>query len=273
LRKGLYLTDRDIDMFVYLAYGPAFEDDLNIRFFISEGKKVLRKVFLRRLKKLIEYKYIECYWPPRALVRNKQRQGICILAAAGIKQINYESLVPHSRVRHVKLDTRTIFHEVMLTRLIRKIYDGEPRRYQVTRMEDHFDLAKLIQRARMKRIPDLKFTVQLINGSYFSFIVEIDAGTTHMPEFMQKLQTFMTLLPALTPKGVKEPVGMLVVCHTAARMAELQKAVMESHVMTRIKFNFLFNTIYGIDNHLGLFNPWYRADGQKIEVIFRKGQG
>lgn len=270
MRKGLLLTDRDINIFLYLAYGPAFEDDLHVRYFVTKGKLTIRKVFLRRMKGLIDNGYIKCFRPNRALGRSKQRAAVYILAKGGITQISYDSLIPSERIRDVKLDTRTIFHEIVMTRFMRKIYDGEPKKYLVTRMADHIDLAKQVQKVRMKRIPDLKFTVQLKNGSYFSFIVEIDAGTTHMPEFMQKLQVFMKLIPHLTPKGTTEPVGMLIVCHTVARMNEIQKAVMESRVVSKIKFKFLFSSIYDLDNHLGLFNPWYRADGKKIDLIFKR---
>ncbi|MFQ5645289.1 MAG: hypothetical protein ACE5FQ_16570, partial [Thiogranum sp.] len=91
----------------------------------------------------------------------------------------------------------------------------------------------------------------------------------HMPEFIQKLIVFLQIKKVLAPVGAKEPVGFLIVAHTSDRMARLQRAVIESRPMTKLVPYFLFNTIQNIDNHLGLYNAWYRADGRKIELIFK----
>ncbi len=267
--KGMHLTDRDIEVFKYLAYGPAFEDDLHVRFFVGKGKRVIRKVLLRRMKKLLDAKFISCLRPKRMQGKVSDHRPVYFLAEAGINLLGSEGIMPAGRVRHVRLDARIIFHEVIVTRLIRKIYEGDPTRYRVIRLYDHQDLAKLVHKARKKRIPDLRFTVQLRNGSYFSYIVEIDAGTTHMPEFIQKLIVFLQIKKVLAPVGTKEPVGFLIVAHTSDRMARLQRAVIESRPMTKLVPYFLFNTIQNIDNHLGLYNAWYRADGRKIDLIFK----
>ena len=54
MRKGLHVTDWDIDLFKYLAFGPAFEKDLHTRFFVGKKGLICRDVFLRRMKRLAD---------------------------------------------------------------------------------------------------------------------------------------------------------------------------------------------------------------------------
>ncbi len=269
---GLVLTDRDIELFKYLAFGPAFSDDLHARFFVGKGKLVSRQAYERRMWKLIEACCIERIEPQR--IRGRRtilHKPVYSLAEGGIEILTSQGVLQIDRIRHVRPNRRTLFHEIILTRLIRRIYEGDPRRYEVIRLFDHDMLAKQVQRVRIKRIPDLRFTLKFRHGAYFSYLVEIDAGTTHTPEFLQKLLAFMQLSRRLAPVNSKDPVGILIVCHTSDRMETLQKAVMESHITVKVANRFLFSTIQNIDNSLGLYNPWHKADGAKIDFIFKDG--
>lgn len=270
MTKGPHLTDRDVEILKYLAFGPAFSDDLQTRFFVRAGGLVSRQAFQRRMRRLTSHQYIGCLQPRRMPGKSPgTHKPVYAIAEGGIHALLAESAMPIDRIRPVRLDPRSLFHEIILTRLIRKIYEGDRRHYQVVRLYDHNMLAKQFHKARMKRIPDLRFTVRLTNGSHFTFLVEVDAGTTHAPEFLQKLIAFLQINKYLAPVNSKEPVGILVVCHTSDRMATLQRAVLESQITARVALKFLFNTILNIDNSLGLYNPWYRADGAKIEMIFK----
>ncbi len=269
--KGLHLTDRDFGLFEYLASGPAFEDDLHARFFNAEGRLVHRSIILRRMRKLRKEGLIGRLNPRRISGKGIGHKAIYVLDKAGIELLSREGVMPSERIRQVRLDVRSIFHEILLTRLIRKIYEGEASRYQVERLYDHLDLAKMAHRKRLKRIPDLRFTVKLRSGEYFSFIVEVDAGTTHMPEMVQKLAVFPKINKALSPIGATGRFGILIVCHTESWMARIQRAVRESRVTAPLLPNFLFNAISNVDNSLGLHNPWFRADGKKVESIFKRG--
>src|SRR5581483_4589916 len=268
--EGLVLTDRDIDLLKYLAFGPAFADDLHSRFFVGNGRLVSRQAYERRMWKLIEAYCIERIEPQRIRGRRSiLHKPVYSLAEGGIEVLTSQSVLQIDRIRRVRPNRQTLFHEIILTRLIRRIYEGDPRRYEVIRLFDHDMLAKQVQRVRIKRIPDLRFTLKFRHGAYFSYLVEIDAGTTHTPEFVQKLVAFMQLSRRLGPVNSKDPVGILIVCHTSARMETLQRAVMESHITVKVAHTFLFNTIQMIDNSLGLYNPWYKADGTKIDLIFK----
>ncbi|MBI1822555.1 MAG: hypothetical protein HYR80_00330 [Nitrospirae bacterium] len=270
--EGLILTDRDMDLLKYLAFGPAFADDLHTRFFIGKGKLVSRQAFERRMWKLMEGYCIQRMEPQR--IRGRRpilHKPVYSLAEGGIEVLTSQSVLQIDRIRRVRPTRQTLFHEITLTRFIRRIYEGDPRRYQVMRLYDHDMLAKQVQRVRIKRIPDLRFTLKFKHGAYFSYLVEVDAGTTHTPEFVQKLVAFMQLNRRLAPVNSKDPVGILIVCHTADRMETLQRAVVESHITAKVANRFLFSTIQNIDNSLGLYNPWYKADGAKIDLIFKDG--
>lgn len=268
--KGLHLTDRDIEIFKYLAYGPAFSDDLHARFFVRGGGLTSQEAFWRRMRKLEKDQYIGCLrlrkMPGKVPGTHKP---VYAIAEGGIETLISLSVMPIERIRRVQLNPPTLFHEITLTRFVRRIYEGEPRRYQVIRLYDHSVLAKQVQRVRVKRIPDLRFTVQLPHGSYYSFLVEIDAGSTHPAEFVQKLVAFIQLHKVLAPVNSKGTITILIVCHTADRMAVLQRAVMESHLTIKICNTFLFNTIQNIDNSLGLLNPWHKTNGGRIDTIFK----
>lgn len=270
--KGLHLTDRDIEIFKYLACGPAFSDDLHARFFVRGGGLTSRQAFQIRMRGLEKDQYIEC-------LRFRKMPGkspgihkpVYAIAEGGIGILVSLSIMPIERIRRVHLHPPTLFHEITLTRFVRRIYEGEPRRYQVIRLDDHGMLAKQVQKVRAKRIPDLRFTVQLPHGSYYSFLVEIDAGSTYAhSEFVQKLVAFRQLAQVLAPADSKDSFTILIVCHTADRMALLQHAVMRGDSTIKIWNRFLFNTIQNIDNSLGLLNPWYRADGGRIDLIFKR---
>lgn len=269
-QKGLNLTDRDMEVLKYLAVGPAFADDLHLRFFVGRGKTISRQAFERRMWKLTDACCITRLTPFKIRGRNPiQHKPVFAIGEEGIAALISEAVMPIDRIRRVRLNRPFLFHEIIVGQFVRRVYEGEPRRYRVIRLYDHAMLAKQVQKVRVKRIPDLRFTIQLSNGSYFSYLVEIDAGTTHTPEFVQKLAAFIQLSRVLAPVNSKDPVGILIVCHTADRMTVLQRAVMESHVTVKVANKFLFNTIRNIDNSLGLLNPWYKADGSKIEMIFR----
>jgi hypothetical protein len=269
--KGLYLTDRDIDILKYLAYGPAFAEDLYTRFFVKSGKLIHRKNFEKRMRKLQDADYLQSMQPERIHGKKRENNG-CIYAMVegGVEVLTNEGGMNVDRIRLVNLDKRTIVHEIILTCLVRKIYEFDGVRYQVVRLYDDVMLSKMAPRWKMKRIPDVRFTVQLKNGSYFSFLVEVDAGSTHPTEFSQKLVAFTQVNRLLAPVNNKDPFGILIVCDTENRMRFLQRAVQESHLTAKIKPWVAFNTIYNLDNSLGLFHPWYRADGTKIETIFKE---
>ncbi|MGB3942062.1 MAG: hypothetical protein WBK96_11275 [Candidatus Manganitrophaceae bacterium] len=174
------------------------------------------------------------------------------------------------RIRLVNLNKKTLPHEIILTRLVRKIYEFDGVRYQVIRLYDDVMLSKLAPQRRIKRIPDLRFTVQLKNGSYFPFCVEVDAGSTGFSEFLRKPDAFIQTNDLLDITNNMEPfIGILVVCDTEDRMRRLQQKVHNSKLVAKTKSALAFNTIYNLDNSLGLFNSWYRADGTKIETIFK----
>src|SRR5579863_5593650 len=57
--KGLLVTDRDLDVLKYLAYGPAFAADLHARFFVKAGKRIDRRNFEKRVRKLCDTGYVQ----------------------------------------------------------------------------------------------------------------------------------------------------------------------------------------------------------------------
>lgn len=268
--KGLYLTDRDIDVLRYLAYGPAFAADIHMRFFVAAGKQISRQTYESRMKKLQDSGCLHSIRPKRVYGKTQTQGAIYAIIEGGVEILTNEGGVSVDRIRLVNLDKRTIPHEMILTRLIRKIYEFDGVRYQVIRLYDDVMLSKMAPRWKMQRIPDLRFTVQLKNGSYFSFLVEVDAGSTHPTEFARKLVAFIQVNRLLATVNSKEPFGILIVCDTENRMRFLQRTVQESSLTAKIKPWIAFNTIYNLDNSLGLFNPWYRADGTKIETIFKE---
>ncbi|NKE70183.1 hypothetical protein [Candidatus Manganitrophus noduliformans] len=268
--KGLHLTDRDIDVLKYLAYGPAFSDDLHARFFVKSGKPIDRSNFEKRMKKLKDANHLQSMNPQMLRQRNApNHRPVYSIAERGVEVLTSEGMNV-DRIRLVNLNKRSIPHEMILTRLVRKIYEFDGVRYQVIRLYDDVMLSKLAPRWKMQRIPDVRFTVQLKNGSYFSFLVEVDAGSTHPTEFSRKLVAFTQVNRLLAPVNSKDPFGILVVCDTENRMRVLQRAVQENSFTAKIKPWIAFNTIYNLDNSLGLFNPWYRSDGTKIETIFKE---
>ena len=269
-RKGLQLTDRDIDVLKYLAYGPAFSDDLHARFFVKSGKLIDRRNFEKRMWKLQDEEYIRSINPKRLTQGSTRNHGpVYALAENGLEALTSEC-VNVDRIRLVNLTKQTLPHEIILTRLVRKIYEFDGVRYQVIRLYDDVVLSKLAPQRKIKRIPDLRFTVQLKNGSYFPFCVEVDAGSTGAGEFLRKPDAFIQTNHLLDITNNKEPfIGILVVCDTEDRMRYLQQKVHDSQLVASTKSALAFNTIYNLDNSLGLFNSWYRADGTKIETIFK----
>lgn len=268
--KGLYLTDRDIAIFKYLAYGPAFSDDLHTRFFVKSGKLIARRTFESRIKKLKDAEHIRSINPKRLTQGSTRNHGpVYALAEKGLEALTSEG-VNVNRIRLVNLNKKTIPHEIILTRLVRKIYEFDGVRYQVIRLYDDVMLSKLAPKRKIQRIPDLRFTVQLRNGSYFSFVVEIDAGSTHDSQFLRKPDAFIQANRLLDITNNKEPfIGILVVCDTEDRMRYLQQMVHNSQLSASTKSAIVFNTIYNLDNSLGLFNPWYRPDRTTLETIFK----
>lgn len=268
--KGLHLTDRDIDVLKYLAYGPAFSDDLHARFFVKSGKLIARSNFEIRMKKLKDADHIRSINPRELRLGSTRNHGsVYALVERGLEALTGEG-VDVNRIRLVNLNERTIPHEMILTRLIRKIYEFDGVRYQVIRLYDDVMLSNLAAKRKIRRIPDLRFTVQLKNGSYYSFCVEVDAGSTGDSKFLQKPDVFIQTNHLLDITANKEPmIGILVVCDTEDRMRHLQRLIHNSKLASSTKSAIAFNTIYNLDNSLGLFNSWYRADGTKIEMIFK----
>lgn len=271
--KGLYLTDRDIAVLKFLAYGPAFAADIHMRFFVAAGKPISRQTFESRMKKLQDSGCIHSIRPKRVYGKTQNQGPIYAIIEGGVEVLTSEGGVNVDRIRLVNLDKRTIVHEIILTRLVRKIYEFDGVRYQVIRLYDDVMLSKLAPKRKMQRIPDVRFTVQLKNGSYFSFLVEVDAGSTHVNEFLQKPVAFIQVNRLLTANSKEPLIGILIVCDTEDRMRYLQREVQKSALTAKIKPWIAFNTIYNLDNSLGLFNPWYRADGTKIETIFKEKMG
>lgn len=268
--KGLHITDRDIEILKYLAYGLAFADDLHARFFVKSGKLIDRRNFEKRMRKLQEAEYIRSINPKRLTQGSTRSHGpVYALAEKGLEELTSEG-VNVDRIRLVNLNKKSLPHEIILTRLVRKIYEFDGVRYQVIRLYDDVMLSKLAPQRRIKRIPDLRFTVQLKNGSYFPFCVEVDAGSTGAGEFLRKPDAFIQTNYLLDITNNKEPfIGILVVCNTEDRMRYLQQKVHDSKLAASTKSALAFNTIYNLDNSLGLFNSWYRADGTRIETIFK----
>lgn len=272
MRKGLLLTDRDIDLLKYLAHGAAFSEDLHLRFFVRTAQRIAPRTFRARMQKLVEGECIQVVRPQRVSFRNRDKHGpVYALTKKGAEVLVNEGCMNVDRIRIVHLDRRSIEHEIILTRLIRKIYEFDVVRYTVVRLYDDLMLSKLAQKYRLDRIPDLYFTVQLKNGAYFNFLVEVDASTTHAPEFLRKLLTFTQSRQSPVPIHSKEPFGILIVCNTESRMIYLQRIVMDSPHTSKLRSLFAFNTIFGIDNSQGLFNSWWKADGSKIDLIFKAG--
>lgn len=270
-RKGVELTDRDLELFKYLAYGPAFSCDLHLRFFVGKGRPIRKVVFYRRMKKLVRAGYLRVMYPVRFHGRASDAHGpVYGIGKTGVDILVRERGINIDRIRLVNLVKSSLAHEIIQTRLIRKIYEMDGTHYQVIRLFDDLMLSKLGQKIKARRIPDIRFTVRLRNGSYFSFLVEIDAGTTHAGEFVQKVVAFASSDRLLAPRHSKEPFAILIVCDTQERMSYLQRVVSDSSFTTNIVSSFAFNTIYNLDNSLGLYNPWYKADGTKIERIFKE---
>lgn len=268
--KGLYLTDRDVEVLKYLTYGPAFSGDLHARFFVKSGKLIARQNFESRMKKLKNAEHIQSINPRELSQRSTWNHGpVYALAERGLEVLTGEG-VNVNRIRLVNLNERTIPHEMILTRLIRKIYEFDGVRYRVIRLFDDVMLSKLAPKRKIRRIPDLRFTVQLKNGSYYLFCVEVDAGSTHDSDFLRKPEVFIQTNRLLDITVNREPIiGILVVCDTEDRMRHLQRLIHISSLAANTKSALAFNTIYNLDNSLGLFNSWYRADGTKIEMIFK----
>ncbi|WDT77973.1 MAG: replication-relaxation family protein (plasmid) [Candidatus Manganitrophus sp.] len=271
MQKGLLLTDRDIDLLKYLAYGPAFSADLHERFFIKGGKLIASRTFRARMHRLLEGKCVSVFRPQRRSFQAKQKQSqLYGITQRGAEILAGEDRLPIDRIRIVRPDVRPIEHEIIVTRFIRKIYEYDTLKYTVIRLYDDVMLLKL--RNRMDRIPDLYFTIKLRNEAYYNFMVEVDAGTTHAPEFIRKLLTFTQSKQSPIRLHEREPFGILIVCNTEFRMNYLQRIVMESSLTAKLRSLFAFNTIQGVDNSLGLFNPWWKTDGSRIDHIF-KGAG
>lgn len=268
MQKGLLLTDRDVDLLKYLAYGPAFSADLHERFFISGGKLIASRTFRARMHRLVEGECVYVFRPQRRSFQAKQKQRhLYGITQKGAEILAGEDRLPIDRIRIVRPDTRPIEHEIILTRFIRKIYEHDTLKYTVIRLYDDLMLSKL--RNRMDRIPDIYFTIQLRNEAYYNFMVEVDAGTTHAPEFLRKLLTYTQSKQSPIRLHEREPFGILIVCNTDFRMKYLQRIVMESSLTAKLRSLFAFNTIQGIDNSLGLFNSWWKTDGGKIDHIFK----
>jgi hypothetical protein len=222
------------------------------------------------MKKLKDADHIRSINPQRLRQGSTRNHGsVYVLAERGLEALTGEG-VNVDRIRLVNLNKKTLPHEIILTRLVRKIYEFDGVRYQVIRLYDDVMLSKLAPQRKIKRIPDLRFTVQLRNGSYFSFFVEVDAGSTHATEFLRKPGAFIQANRLLDITNGKESlIGTLVVCDTEDRMRYLQQVARESSLAANIKSTIVFNTIYNLDNSLGLFNSWYRADGTRLDTIFK----
>ena len=270
-RKRVLLTNRDLALFKYLAYGPAFSCDIHPRFFTTAGKPITYLVFWKRLTKLVQAGYLQVMHPDRLLGDGKDPHGpVYAIAKGGVETLAQAGGVNIDRIRVVNLVRSSLVHEMIQTRLIRKIYEMDGTHYQVIRLLDDLMLSKQAHKIKAPRIPDIGFTVRLRSGSYYSFLVEIDAGTTHAGEFVQKLAAFPNLNRVLVPRRSKEPFAILIVCDTHERMTYLQRVVNDSPLTANIVSSFAFNSIYNLDNRLGLFNPWFKADGSKIERIFKE---
>lgn len=265
----LYIMDRDMDVLKYLACGPAFANDLYMRFFVKGGKPVHRRIFEKRMKKLQDADYLQSIRSKRIRGEEPQNNGRIYMITEGcLELLTNEGGVNVDRIRLVDLNKRSFPREMILTRLIRKICELEGPHYQVTRLYDDGMMSESIPKIKIRRIPDLLLTVQMRDGSSFSFLLELDKGLTQAAEFSQKLVAFTRVNRFLGFSSRREPFGILIACDSEDRMRFLQRVAKENSLTAKIKAAIAFNTIHDLENSPDPLNSWYRADGTKIENIF-----
>ena len=267
-RKGLQLTDRDIEIFKYLACGPAFSDDLHARFFVKSGKQIARRAFEKRMRELQDANFLQSI-PSQRGHREKPQNNARIYA---ITEASQEVLVRDGmsveRIRLVDLNKRSFPREMILTGLIRKICEFEGPHYQVTRLYDDGMMSEWIPREKIRWIPDLLLTVQMKDELSFSFFLEIDNGLTRAVDFSQKLVMFTRVNRFLGFSSKEAPFGIFVASDSEDHIRFLQHVTKENSLIAKIKAPIAFNTIYSLENSPDPLNSWYRADGTKIENIF-----
>lgn len=264
-----YIIVRDMDVLKYLACGPAFSDDLYMRVFVKGGKLVHRKIFEIRMKKLQAAGYFQSIQPKKNRGEGPQNNGrIYTITERCRDLLTNEGRVNIDRIRLVDLKKRSFPREMILTRLVRKICELDGPNYQVTRLYDDGMMSKWIPREKIRWIPDLLLTVQMEDELSFSFLLELDKGSTRAAEFSQKLVAFARINWVFSPVNRREPFGIFIVCDTEDRMRFLQRVVEENSLTAKIKSLIAFNTIYNLENSPDPLNSWYRADGTKIEMIF-----
>ena len=189
------------------------------------------------------------------------------LAEKGLEVLIGEG-VDVNRIRLVNLNEKTIPHEMILTRLIRKICELEGPHYQVTCLYDDGMMSEFIPKRKIRWIPDLLLTVQMKDGLSFSFLLELDKGLTRAAEFSQKLVMFTRVNRLLGFSSKEAPFGIFVASDSEDHMRFLQHVTKENSLIAKIKGAIAFNTIYNLENSPDPLNSWYRADGTKIENIF-----
>lgn len=267
-RKGLQLTDRDIEILKYLANGPAFSDDLRTRFFVKSGKPISRRAFERRMKKLQDANCLQSIPSQRKHQEKLQNNGRIYAITEESLEVLVRNGMSVERIRLVDLNKRSIPREMILIRLIRKICEFEGPCYEVTRLYDDGMMSRWIPRGRIRWIPDLLLSVQRKDESSFSFLLELDKGSSRTTEFSQKLAAFTQVNRFLGFSSKGTPFGIFIVCTSEDRMRFLQGMVEEDFLTTKIKAAIAFNTIHDLESSLDPLNSWYRADGTRIENIF-----
>ncbi|TAJ99897.1 MAG: hypothetical protein EPO39_16285 [Candidatus Manganitrophaceae bacterium] len=159
-----------------------------------------------------------------------------------------EGGVKVDRIRLVDLKKRSFPREMVLIRLIRKICELEGPHYQVTRLHDDGMMSEFIPKKKIRRLPDLLLTAQMNDGSSFSFLLELDKGSTRAAEFSQKLAAFTQVNRLLGFSSIGAPFGIFIACDSEDRMRFLQQMVEENFLTAKVKATIAFNTIYNLEN-------------------------
>lgn len=244
----VYITDRDVDVFKYLACGPAFGTDIHMRFFVKAGKTISCRAFRNRMEKLQSADCLQSILLQRIHRKKLQNKGRIYTITEKSLEVLVRNGMSVEKIRLVDLKKRSFPREMILTRLIRKICELEGPHYQVTRLHDDGMMSEYIPKRKIRRLPDLLLTAQMKDESSFSFLLELDEGSTKAAEFSQNLAAFTQVNRLLGFSSIGAPFGIFIVCDSEDRMRFLQRVVEENSLTVRIKAAIAFNTIYNLEN-------------------------
>jgi hypothetical protein len=198
---GSVLQERDVKWLNYLAFGPARFPEASLFYRKTDGKPISPRNIYQRLKELEEAKFIK-----RHLYRNMERGMFYYIGDEGILDLMSRYGYEQSHIRNKVVPSKHIVHEIILSSVIRKIYQdsNEQGLYKVLFAYDDTVMKKESKYEVNKVYPDLKMRLQPMDGSEKDFLFEIDGLNLRKDRFLKKLA------------GLKEP--LFVVTLSAPRM-------------------------------------------------------